>query len=165
MLNFKKMDPSINLDKKVESGPGIDELQEAQRIEKTKEYQEKFVDKVDPFGKNVKKKVIKTSTIKFKAEEPQAFGKAKQANLPEAQIRRGHTGYDAGEIDDLEDVSEAPRQESSKPKRLVVKKPEKEAEQPRERKPAVVDEVGSDSDDERAAMEAEKARMRAELEK
>jgi hypothetical protein len=96
-INFHAMDPNVVLQKQEPtSQPGIDEIHENMRIDKTKEYQDKFVDKVDPFGKNVKKKVIKTSTIKFVAEEPGQLGKAKKADIGEAAVKRGTAGYDEG---------------------------------------------------------------------
>jgi len=64
----------------------VDEIAKDQ-IENTKEFQNKFADKVDPFGKNKKKNTIKMNKIKFAAPEPgqeQSLGRMKQANLPDA---------------------------------------------------------------------------------
>lgn len=47
----------------------VDEIAKDQ-IENTKEFQNKFADKVDPFGKNKKKNTIKMNKIKFAAPEP-----------------------------------------------------------------------------------------------
>lgn len=47
---------------------GMDEIA-ADNISKTNEFQEKFVDKVDPFGTSKKKVVIKTQKIKFAAPD------------------------------------------------------------------------------------------------
>lgn len=108
---MRRMDPNLVLDQKLDKGPGIDEMHEQQRIDKTKEYQDKFVEKVDPFGKNVKKKIIKTSTIKFVADDAngQAFAKAKKANLPVANVSRGMTNYAQGEgPDEIEELKDEP---------------------------------------------------------
>lgn len=47
----------------------VDEIAKDQ-IENTKEFQNKFADKVDPFGKNKKKNTIKMNKIKFAAPDP-----------------------------------------------------------------------------------------------
>ena len=75
----------------------------------------------------MKKKVIKTSTIKFVAEDPsqQNFGKAKKATIPAASVSRTTTGYGGGQdqIDDLEEIKD---QEVKVQRKLNVKRQEVE---------------------------------------
>ena len=49
----------------------LEEIHQAQNVEATEEYQQKFVGKVDPFAENKKKKVIKAKKIKFVAKSPE----------------------------------------------------------------------------------------------
>lgn len=51
--------------------------------------------KVDPFGQNTKKKVIKPTTIMFQADGPEKnLGKAKLADIASAKFRRGEVKAD-----------------------------------------------------------------------
>ena len=109
-INFHAIDPSLvaNKQRNEPKPKNLDEIDHADKIESTKEFQDKFVDKVDPFGKN-EKKVFKTKQIKFVAQDPSVaanMGKAKKADLAAAQVKRGMAGYEEGGHDDLEEIQE-----------------------------------------------------------
>ncbi len=111
-INFHAMDPSIVVNKQPEEAKArnLADHDNAGKIEQTKEFQDKFVDKVDPFGKN-QKKVFKTKQIKFIASDPaQAanLGKAKRADLAAAKVQRGVAGYDEDNQDELEEIQQQP---------------------------------------------------------
>ena len=87
----------------------MEEIHQAQNVEATEEYQQKFVGKVDPFAENKKKKVIKAKKIKFVAKSPedapQWGGEVKHAHLPEAKIHIAGANNGADPNDDLEEES------------------------------------------------------------
>lgn len=84
----------------------LEQIHQAQNVETTEEYQQKFVGKVDPFAENKKKKTIKAKKIKFVAKGPEEAaqwgGEVKHANLPEAKV---HVVGSQQEADELEEES------------------------------------------------------------